>query len=65
VLLRKAVTVCCPRSLLNHMTVIPVGIEISFGSNTALFSELKGILISYAGSCNYSSKFLKICYMIC
>jgi hypothetical protein len=27
------------------MTVIPVGIEISFGSNTGLLSELKEILI--------------------
>jgi hypothetical protein len=31
------------------MTVIPVGIDISFGSNTALPSELKGILTTYAG----------------
>ncbi len=42
-------TLCCPSSLLNYMTVIPVGIAISCGTKEDLPCELKGIETSYAG----------------
>jgi hypothetical protein len=49
VLFCSVVTVCSPLSSLNHMTVIPTGMDISEGSNGEFPEELKGIVIAYEG----------------